>query len=104
MLLDELIEQPRRHAGPLGGLHVGAGRRQFPVHGIVGDQGFLTPTNDRDVVVTDVNPYRLRLAKQMGPGHTIVTILADYGQRYQSKMFNPEFLRERNLPLPDWLT
>ncbi len=46
----------------------------------------------------------IRLAKQMGPGHTIVTILADYGQLYQSKMFNLEFLRERNLPLPDWLT
>ena len=46
----------------------------------------------------------IRLAKQMGPGHTIVTILADYGQLYLSKIFNLEFLRERNLPLPDWLT
>jgi len=46
----------------------------------------------------------IRLAKQMGPGHTIVTILADTGQLYQSKIFNLEFLRERNLPLPDWLT
>ncbi len=45
----------------------------------------------------------IRLAKQMGPGHTIVTILADGGQRYQSKMFNPDFLREKKLPVPDWL-
>ncbi|HEX9808397.1 MAG TPA: cysteine synthase A [Alphaproteobacteria bacterium] len=45
----------------------------------------------------------IRLARDMGPGHTIVTILADYGQRYQSKLFNPAFLRERNLPVPDWL-
>ena len=45
----------------------------------------------------------IQLAKQMGPGHTIVTILCDYGQRYQSKMFNPVFLKERNLPVPDWI-
>ncbi len=45
----------------------------------------------------------IRLAKQMGPGHTIVTILCDYGTRYLSKMFNPAFLREKNLPVPDWL-
>ena len=45
----------------------------------------------------------IRIAKEMGPGHTIVTILCDGGQRYQSKLFNPEFLRERNLPVPDWL-
>jgi cysteine synthase A len=45
----------------------------------------------------------IRMAKEMGPGHTIVTILCDYGQRYQSKMFNPEFLREKGLPVPSWL-
>ena len=45
----------------------------------------------------------VRLAKRMGPGHTIVTILADYGTRYQSKLFNPEFLREKGLPVPAWL-
>ena len=45
----------------------------------------------------------IRLAKQMGPGHTIVTVLCDYGQRYHSKLFNPEFLKARNLPYPDWL-
>jgi cysteine synthase len=45
----------------------------------------------------------IRLAKDMGPGHTIVTVLADYGTRYQSKLFNPEFLRSKNLPVPAWL-
>jgi cysteine synthase len=45
----------------------------------------------------------LKAAKELGPGHTIVTILADYGTRYMSKLFNPAFLRERNLPTPSWL-
>lgn len=45
----------------------------------------------------------IRLAKDLGPGHTIVTVLADYGTRYQSKLFNPEFLRAKNLPVPQWL-
>jgi cysteine synthase A len=45
----------------------------------------------------------VRLAEELGPGHTIVTILCDYGNRYQSKLFNPAFLRNRDLPVPDWL-
>jgi cysteine synthase A len=45
----------------------------------------------------------IRMAKEMGPGHTIVTILCDYGTRYQSKLFNPEFLQRKNLPVPEWL-
>jgi cysteine synthase len=45
----------------------------------------------------------IKLARQMGPGHTIVTILCDGGARYQSKIFNPDFLRERGLPVPPWL-
>jgi len=45
----------------------------------------------------------IRMAREMGPGHTIVTILADSGARYQSKLFNPAFLREKNLPVPPWL-
>ena len=45
----------------------------------------------------------IRLAKELGPGHTIVTVLADYGTRYQSKLFNPEFLRSKRLPVPEWL-
>jgi cysteine synthase A len=45
----------------------------------------------------------IRLAQDLGPGHTVVTILADSGTRYQSKLFNPAFLREKKLPCPDWL-
>ncbi len=46
----------------------------------------------------------IRMAREMGPGHTIVTVLADYGTRYQSKLFNPEFLASKELPQPGWLT
>jgi cysteine synthase len=45
----------------------------------------------------------MRMAREMGPGHVIVTILCDYGTRYQSKLFNPEFLRSKSLPVPEWL-
>jgi cysteine synthase A len=46
----------------------------------------------------------VRLARDLGPGHTVVTVLCDYGSRYQSKLFNPEFLEERGLPTPPWLS
>ena len=45
----------------------------------------------------------IRMAREMGPGHTIVTILCDYGSRYQSKIYNPAFLKEKGLPVPEWL-
>lgn len=45
----------------------------------------------------------IRMARELGPGHTIVTVLCDYGQRYASKIFNPPFLRSRGLPVPEWL-
>lgn len=45
----------------------------------------------------------IRLAHDLGPGHTVVTLLCDSGTRYQSKLFNPEFLRSRQLPVPSWL-
>ncbi|MFC4351320.1 cysteine synthase A [Fodinicurvata halophila] len=45
----------------------------------------------------------IRLAREMGPGHTIVTVLCDFGTRYQSKLYNPAFLREKELPVPNWL-
>ncbi|RAK68851.1 cysteine synthase A [Phenylobacterium kunshanense] len=45
----------------------------------------------------------IRMAKDLGPGHTVVTMLCDHGQRYQSKIYNPEFLREKGLPVPGWL-
>ncbi len=45
----------------------------------------------------------IRLAHELGPGHTVVTVLCDHGQRYQSRIFNPAYLREKNLPVPHWL-
>ncbi|MEQ8935386.1 MAG: cysteine synthase A [Amphiplicatus sp.] len=45
----------------------------------------------------------IRLAKDLGPGHTVVTILCDYGNRYASKLYNPEFLRSKDLPVPPWM-
>jgi len=45
----------------------------------------------------------IRLARELGPGHTVVTVLCDYGTRYQTKLFNPEFLRARGLPVPQWM-
>ncbi|PRD39860.1 cysteine synthase A [Gemmobacter lutimaris] len=45
----------------------------------------------------------IRMAREMGPGHTIVTVLCDYGTRYQSKLFNPAFLKDKGLPVPEWL-
>ncbi|MFP6563463.1 MAG: cysteine synthase A [Myxococcota bacterium] len=45
----------------------------------------------------------IRMARDLGPGHTVVTVLADYGTRYQSKLWNPAFLRSKGLPVPEWL-
>ena len=45
----------------------------------------------------------IRMAKEMGPGHTIVTILCDFGTKYQTKLFNPAFLRDKDLPIPSWM-
>ena len=45
----------------------------------------------------------IRVARDLGPGHTVVTILSDGGSRYQSKLFNPTFLREKGLPVPPWM-
>ncbi len=45
----------------------------------------------------------VRMARELGPGHTIVTVLCDYGSRYASKLFNPTFLRSKDLPVPGWL-
>jgi cysteine synthase A len=45
----------------------------------------------------------MKVARELGPGHTVVTVLCDFGTRYQSKLFNSDFLREKGLPVPDWL-
>ena len=53
--------------------------------------------------MTGVQTCALPISRELGPGHTIVTILADSGVRYASKLFNPAFLRAKNLPVPAWL-
>ena len=68
------------------------------VFDLIGDEGLLLGGSSGVNVAGAI-----RLAKEMGPGHTIVTILCDYGTRYQSKLFNPVFLREHGLPVPAWL-
>ncbi|HEY4134693.1 MAG TPA: cysteine synthase A [Alphaproteobacteria bacterium] len=97
---------------------IGQGRITKNLEGAPIDEAFQVTDEEALPVVFDLLKYEglclggssginvagaIKLAKQMGPGHTIVTILADYGQRYQSKLFNPKFLRERHLPVPDWL-
>jgi cysteine synthase A len=97
---------------------IGQGRVTGNLEGAPIDDAFQIPDEEALPVIFDLLEHEglclggssginiagaMRLAKQMGPGHTIVTILADYGTRYQSKLFNPEFLREKKLPAPEWL-
>jgi cysteine synthase len=97
---------------------IGQGRITKNIEGLAVDAAFQIPDEEAVRVVFDLLEHEglclggssginvagaIRLAKEMGPGHTIVTVLADYGTRYQSKLFNPEFLRSKNLPVPAWL-
>lgn len=97
---------------------IGQGRVTKNLEGAPIDDAFRIPDEEALPVIYDLLKHEglcmggstginvagaIRLAKQMGPGHTIVTILCDYGQRYQSKLFNPDFLRTRNLPVPEWM-
>ena len=97
---------------------IGQGRITKNLEGAVVDQSFFIPDAEAVSIVfqlleeeglcvgssSGVNVAgAIRLAKTMGPGHTIVTILCDSGTRYQSKLFNPEFLRSKDLPVPSWL-
>ncbi len=97
---------------------IGQGRITKNLENIVVDEAFQIPGAEALPYVFDLLKHEglclggssainvagaVRLAKKMGPGHTIVTILADYGTRYQSKLFNPAFLKEKGLPVPDWL-
>ena len=97
---------------------IGQGRITKNIEGAVVDDAFQIPDTEAIPIVFDLLKEEglclggstginvagaIRLARQMGPGHTIVTLLCDYGTRYQSKLFNPEFLREKGLPVPDWL-
>jgi cysteine synthase A len=98
---------------------IGQGRITKNLEGAVVDKAYRIPDAEAVAVVFDLLEHEglclgsssginvagaVRLAKDMGPGHTIVTILADPGSRYQSKLFNPAFLREKGLPVPGWLS
>jgi cysteine synthase A len=97
---------------------IGQGRVTQNIAGAVVDHAYLIPDEESVPVCfqllqeeglcmggsTGVNVAgAIRLAREMGPGHTIVTMLCDYGTRYQSKLFDPAFLRSKNLPVPPWL-
>jgi cysteine synthase A len=97
---------------------IGLGRVTNIIEDIKVDRAYLIPDEEAVPIIFDLIEHEglcmggssginvagaIRLAKDMGPGHTIVTILADYGTRYQSKLFNPDFLRGKNLPVPAWL-
>jgi len=97
---------------------IGQGRITANLEGAPVDLAYQIPDEEAVPVIFDLLEHEglclggssginvagaIRLAKDMGPGHTIVTILADYGTRYQSKLFNPDFLRSKNLPVPPWL-
>ncbi len=97
---------------------IGQGRVTKNIEGAVVDRAYLIPDTESVPICfqllteeglcvggsTGVNVAgAVRLAREMGPGHTIVTLLCDSGTRYQSKLFNPDFLRSKNLPVPQWL-
>jgi cysteine synthase A len=97
---------------------IGLGRVTPVIQDLEVDKAYLIPDDEAIPLIFDLLEHEglcmggstainmagaIRLAKDLGPGHTIVTVLCDYGTRYQSKLFNPEFLRSKNLPVPAWL-
>ena len=97
---------------------IGLGRVTPIIADIKVDKAYLVPDEEAVPLIFDLLEHEglcmggstginvagaVRLARDMGPGHTIVTILADSGTRYQSKLFNPDFLRSKKLPVPEWL-
>jgi len=97
---------------------IGQGRITKNLDGFAPDVSFQVPDEEAIPILFELLQYEglclggssginvagaIRLARHMGPGHTIVTVLCDYGTRYQSKLFNPDFLRSKNLPVPEWL-
>jgi len=97
---------------------IGQGRITANLEGIVVDRQYRVTDTEALNLIFDLNQNEgiclggssginiggaIKMAEDMGPGHTIVTILCDYGQRYQSKVYNPEFLRAKGLPVPSWL-
>lgn len=98
---------------------IGQGRVTKNLEGLQADDAFQIPDSEALGILFDLTAEEgmclggsaginiagaMRLARQMGPGHTIVTILCDYGNRYQSKIYNPAWLREKGLPTPAWLS
>jgi cysteine synthase A len=98
---------------------IGLARVTAIVEQMIVDKAYLIPDEEAVPVIFDLLAHEglclggssginvagaIRLAKDLGPGHTIVTMLCDGGTRYQSKLFNPDFLRAKKLPVPDWLT
>ncbi len=97
---------------------IGQGRITKNLEGVPIDVAYQIPDAEAVLIIFDLLEHEglclggstginvagaVQLAKELGPGHTIVTVLADYGTRYQSKLFNPKFLREKHLPVPEWL-
>ncbi len=97
---------------------IGQGRITANLEGFTPDVSYQIPDEEAVPMVFDLLEHEglcvgpssgvnvagaVRLAEQLGPGHTIVTVLGDYGTRYQSKLFNPNFLRSKGLPVPGWL-
>ncbi|MFM1960274.1 MAG: hypothetical protein RL588_1791 [Pseudomonadota bacterium] len=97
---------------------IGQGRITANLEGLAVDRPYQIPDEEMLRVIYDLATHEglimggstgvnvagaIRMARDMGPGHTIVTILCDQGARYQSKIYNPAFLRERGLPVPEWL-
>ncbi|NQU56072.1 MAG: cysteine synthase A [Rhodospirillales bacterium] len=97
---------------------IGQGRITGNLEDVVVDEAFQIPDEEALPYVFDLLKHEglclggssainiagaVRMAEKMGPGHTIVTMLCDYGNRYQSKLFNPVFLKQKGLPVPDWL-
>jgi len=116
----DLFTHGQAKASPGGSITegIGLGRVTRIIEDIKVDKPYLIPDEEAIPLIFDLLEHEglcmggstginlagaIRLAKDMGPGHTIVTILADYGTRYQSKLFNPAFLREKGLPVPEWL-
>ncbi len=97
---------------------IGQGRITANLDGFTPDMSYCIPDSEALPIVFDLLAEEglclggssginvagaIRMAREMGPGHTIVTVLCDYGTRYQSKLFNPEFLHGKGLPVPGWL-
>ena len=97
---------------------IGLGRVTKIIEDIKVDKAYLIPDEEAVPIIFDLLEHEglclggssginvagaVRLAKDLGPGHTIVTVLCDYGTRYQTKLFNPDFLRKHKLPVPAWL-